>query len=77
MTVGGSSNGSIADIDGVILEETIFAPNGEELTPAAKSLTASKRQGVRSVESLGQGEGVPGAVAPTVKLVIFTLRPTR
>ncbi len=50
-----SSNGSIADIDDGILEETIFTPNGEELA-AAKSLTPSKRQGVRSVESVGQGE---------------------
>ncbi len=50
-----SSNGSIADIDDGILEETIFTPNGEELA-TAKSLTPSKRQGVRSVKSVGQGE---------------------
>jgi hypothetical protein len=77
MTVGGSRNGCIADIDDGILEETIFTPNGEELAPAAKSLTPSKRQGVRSVESVEQGEGVPGAVALTVKLIMFTVRPTR
>jgi hypothetical protein len=50
-----SSNGSIADIDDGILEETIFTPNGEELAAAAKSLTPSKKE-TRSVESVGQGE---------------------